>query len=268
MRNAPLEKPDKSQTQFRDYQAENIRESVKRLYFLNHTQQTVDFVRTQQKLYNSLQREKRGVWETLEKLNTLVDDSDPDTSLSQTDHALQSAEAARRDGRPDWFILTALIHDIGKALCFYDEPQWAVVGDTFPVGCHFSNKIVYPEFFKDNPDSKNLLYQTKLGIYRENIGLDNVLLSWGHDEYGYQVVKDYLPAEASFIIRYHSFYPCHRDDEYLYLLNEQDKKMMEWVKAFNQYDLYSKADASPDTEKLKIYYQQLIRKYFPAKIRW
>lgn len=258
----------KSETEFRDYRADNIRDSVKKLYYLNHTQQTVDFVRSRQKLFYPLQRDVMGVWETLEKLNTLVDDSDPDTALSQTDHALQSAEAARRDGRPDWFILTALIHDIGKALCFYDEPQWAVVGDTFPVGCQFSSKIVYPEYFAENPDSKNPLYQTELGIYKKHCGLNNVLMSWGHDEYGYQVVKDYLPEEAAYIIRYHSFYPCHRDNAYLYLLNEHDTKMIEWVKEFNQYDLYSKADALPDLEKLKPYYQALIRKYFPAQIRW
>ena len=31
-------------------------------------------------------------------------------------------------------IATGLIHDLGKVLCKYGEPQWAVVGDTFPVG--------------------------------------------------------------------------------------------------------------------------------------
>ena len=35
----------------------------------------------------------------------------------------------------DWFQLVGLIHDLGKIMAFYDEPQWAVVGDTFPVGC-------------------------------------------------------------------------------------------------------------------------------------
>ena len=44
------------------------------------------------------------------------------------------------------------MHDMGKVLCLFGEPQWAVVGDTFPVGCAYSDKIVYPEFFKNNPD--------------------------------------------------------------------------------------------------------------------
>ena len=57
------------------------------------------------------------VWEGLEKLNKLLDDSDPDTELSQIDHALQTAEAIR-DGKPRWFQLVGLIHDLGKLLYF------------------------------------------------------------------------------------------------------------------------------------------------------
>ena len=88
-----------------------------------------------------------GIWEAMEFLNTLVDDSDPDTSLTQIEHLMQTAEAIRADGHPRWFILTGLIHDLGKILCLFGEPQWAVVGDTFPVGCRYSDQIVFPEFF-------------------------------------------------------------------------------------------------------------------------
>ena len=95
-----------------------------------------------------------GIWEAMEFLNTLVDDSDPDTDLTQIEHLMQTAEAIRADGHPRWFILTGLIHDLGKILCLFGEPQWAVVGDTFPVGCRYSDKIVFPEFFADNPDSE------------------------------------------------------------------------------------------------------------------
>lgn len=52
-----------------------------------------------------------------------------------------------------------LVHDVGKIMALYGEPQWAVVGDTFPVGCAFSNKCVFPEFFKDNPDSTDPVYR-------------------------------------------------------------------------------------------------------------
>src|SRR5207253_1922176 len=185
----------------------------------------VDFVKAKKREYLPLRRRRMGVWEAMDFLNTLVDDSDPDISLSQIEHLVQVAEAIRRAGQPRWFILTGLIHDLGKVLCLFGEPQWAVVGDTFPVGCAFSEKIVFPEFFSDNPDSQVPLYQSACGIYEEGCGLDRVHLSWGHDEYLYQVVKDYLPEEGLAMIRYHSFYAGHRENAYDQLMNARDREM-------------------------------------------
>src|SRR5438045_4089185 len=192
---------EKQKEQFRNYEAE-ARPSVREFYRLNHRHQAYDFVQNKRKEFLSLNRRQMSVWEALEYLNTLVDDSDPDTDLSQLDHLLQTAEQIRRDGHPRWFILTGLIHDLGKILCLYGEPQWAVVGDTFPVGCGYSDKIVFHQFFADNPDSREPKYQTRTGIYSEGCGLENVHLSWGHDEYLDDVVKDYLPPEALYMIGY------------------------------------------------------------------
>ena len=83
------------------------------------------------------------IWEACEYLDTLVDDSDPDTEASQIVHCLQTAERIRADNHPDWFILTGLIHDLGKILCLFGEPQWSVTGDTFPLGCAFNDAIVF-----------------------------------------------------------------------------------------------------------------------------
>jgi inositol oxygenase len=257
----------KTKEQFRNYEA-NARPSVREFYRLNHRHQTCDFVQSKRQEFLSLNRRKMGVWEALEYLNTLVDDSDPDTDLSQLDHLLQTAEQIRRDGHPRWFILTGLMHDLGKILCLYGESQWAVVGDTFPVGCAWSDKIVFHQFFADNPDHAEPKYQTRNGIYEENAGLDRVLMSWGHDEYLYHVVKDYLPAEALYMIRYHSFYPAHRDGEYSHLMNEKDREMFKWVRAFNPYDLYTKSHERPDLKQLRPFYDELIKEYFPAQLRW
>jgi inositol oxygenase len=257
----------KEKDTFRDYRRE-ARSSVKEFYRLNHRYQTRDFVLSKKNQYRPGSKPSMGIWKAMEYLNTLVDDSDPDTDLSQIEHLLQSAEAARSNREPRWFILTALIHDLGKVLCLYGEPQWAVVGDTFPVGCAFSDKIVFSEFFADNPDSQVPAYQTRLGVYRENGGLDEVDLSWGHDEYLYQVTRPYLPEPAQYIIRYHSFYPAHREGEYGYLMNDRDRKMFDWVKRFNPYDLYSKSAERPDVERLKPFYQELIAEHFPAEIKW
>lgn len=93
-----------------------------------------------------------GIWDAMEMLNKLVDESDPDvrltplvvslppikhstdivalqTSVSQIEHLLQTAEAMRRDNKPDWMQVTGLVHDLGKLLfMFGSEGQWDVVG--------------------------------------------------------------------------------------------------------------------------------------------
>ncbi len=254
-------------TTFRDYR-ENVRAGVAEFYRLNHTFQTLDFVLAKKREYTARSHRVMGIWEAMEFLNTLVDDSDPDTELSQIEHLMQCSEAIRADGHPRWMIVTGLIHDLGKILCLFGEPQWAVVGDTFPVGCRYSDKIVFPEFFADNPDSHVAEYQTPSGIYSDHCGLDQVHLSWGHDEYLYHVVKDYLPPEGLAMIRYHSFYPGHREGAYPHLMNDHDLLMMNWVRTFNPYDLYSKGHARPDVPALKPYYLDLIDEFFPKTLAW
>ena len=101
------------------------------------------------------------------------------------------------------------------------------------MGCAFSDKVVFPEFFAENPDSQRDAYQTARGIYSEGCGLDAVQLSWGHDEYMYQVAKNYLPDEALAMIRYHSCYAIHREGAYQHLLNERDRALLNWVRAFS-----------------------------------
>jgi inositol oxygenase len=259
--------PGKKKEDFRVY-GDTAPKGVREFYRINHASQTRDFVLSKKREYMPLAKGNMSVWEAMDRLETIVDDSDPDTDLSQIAHNLQTAEACRQDGRPRWFILAGFLHDLGKVLCLHGEPQWAVVGDTFPVGCAWSDKIVYHEFFRDNPDSHIPEYQTRLGVYSENCGLDNVDMSWGHDEYLYHVMKPYLPDEALYIIRYHSFYPCHREGGYQYLMNKKDHDLFYWVREFNQYDLYSKSHAAPDEKALRPYYEDLVAEFLPAQLAW
>ncbi|KAI0842371.1 DUF706-domain-containing protein [Hypoxylon sp. FL0890] len=261
---------EKDKTKFRQY--EEACDRVKNFYREQHAKQTVAYNLKARNDFKTRKREEMTIWQAIEKLNTLIDESDPDTSLSQIQHLLQSAEAIRRDGKPRWMQLTGLIHDLGKLLYFYgSEGQWDVVGDTFPVGCAFDERIIYPDTFTANPDSKDPIYSTKFGIYSPGCGLDNVMLSWGHDEYLYHVVKDQsmLPPEALAMIRYHSFYPWHKEGAYRELMDEHDEDMLKAVRAFNPYDLYSKSDDVPNAEELKPYYLELIDEFFPQKIiKW
>lgn len=256
----------KTKEEYRNYE-EPARDSVKEFYRLNHTYQTFEFVENKKKEFLQFNKKEMPIWEAFDFLNQLVDDSDPDTDLDQFQHLLQTSEAIRADGHPDWMVLTGLFHDLGKVLCLFGEPQWAVVGDTFPVGCAFSDKIVYSEFFKYNPDSQNETFNTKYGIYEPDCGLDQVQLSWGHDEYIYQMMKDYLPESALYMLRYHSFYAQHREHAYDHLLNKHDQEMFYWVNLFNPYDLYSKSPVPPNWKELKPYYEDLVAKYLPPKLK-
>ena len=81
-------------------------------------------------------------------------------------------------------------------------------------------------------------------------------------------MKDYLPEEALYMLRYHSFYACHREGAYAHLMNDHDREMFEWVREFNPYDLYSKSPVPPDAEALRPYYEDLIARYLPGKLRF
>ena len=165
-------------------------------------------------------------------------------------------------------VLVGFIHDLGKCLCLYGEPQWGVVGDTFPVGCAWSDQVVFPEYFSANPDASNPQYQTKYGIYEPSCGLETLHMSFGHDGYIAGVMKPYLCDEALYMLRFHSFYAWHRHGAYQYLENEKDREMLGWVKKFNPYDLYSKGHSKPDLQRLKPYYDDLFAEFLPEKLSW
>jgi inositol oxygenase len=257
----------KATEEYRNYETPG-RDSVREFYRLNHQYQTFDFVEQKKAEFLSFDKKEMSVWDAFQFLNQLVDDSDPDTDLDQFQHLLQTSEAIRADGHPDWMVLAGLFHDMGKVLCLFGEPQWAVVGDTFPVGCAWSDKIVYPEFFSENPDAQNEQYQTRYGVYSPGCGLRNVQLSWGHDEYVYHMMKDYLPEPALYMLRYHSFYSQHREHGYDHLMDDHDREMFKWVKLFNPYDLYSKNPTPPDWTQLRPYYEDLVAKYLPATLKF
>jgi len=262
---------------FRNYVDSQFQDRVSKFYYANHVNQTVRFVQDKREEILKLDKLKMSMNDAVLLLNEIVDDSDPDTDQPQIIHNLQTAEAIRKEypGEEfDWFHLVGFVHDLGKVLAHpkaFNEPQWAVVGDTFPVGCAYSDKIVFKEFFVDNPDNKNPDYNSKFGIYKEGIGLDNVLFSWGHDEYLYQVcIRNgcTLPPEGLFMIRFHSCYAIHQKGAYTHLMNDQDKANIKWLKAFQKFDLYSKLPEKPKVDELLPYYQKLMNKYFPAVVNW
>lgn len=170
-----------------------------------------------------------------------------------------------------WLPLVGFMHDMGKVLAtdrWGKLPQWAVVGDTFPVGAPFSSANVYYNqgFFKTNPD-----LTAKTEKYKEHCGFKKVKMSFGHDEYFYRILKrtqHHLPREALYMIRFHSFYPWHtsRSGErgYEELASKSDRIKLPLLKLLQRCDLYSKKDKLPNPEQLKSDYMTLIEKFIPS----
>ncbi len=257
---------------FRNYDHSDITAAVREHYRKMRQNQTLGYVQSMQKKYLTFDK-PMPLWEAMEHLNSLIDVSDPDLDLPNVQHLIQSAEAIRGDGRPDWMQLTGLIHDLGKVMFLWgsDEDgtsqaeQWGMVGDVFVVGCALPDTCVYPEFNTLNPDMHNSSYNTTLGIYEKGCGLDKLNLAWGHDEYLYQVLSNHkenrLPEEAMTMIRYHSFYPWHTGGSYTDLLNKKDQAYLETIRDFNRYDLYTKSQKIYELEDVRAYYQPIAEKY-------
>jgi inositol oxygenase len=254
----------KEENDFRNY--ENVEARIRDTYRKARENQDLEYYHRMCNKYLKFDK-KMKVHNVFSHLESFVDISDPDISLPNYYHGLQTAEAIKQDNHPDWFQLVGLIHDIGKIMflwgCDKDgtslNEQWGIVGDTFILGCKLPETIVFPEFNHLNKYSDS----TELGIYKPGCGLDAVKCSWGHDEYLYQVLKYNncpLPEEALYIIRFHSLYLFHKENEYEIFMNEKDKKMKKWVVAFNKYDLYTKSNSKPD-ESTKQYYNKLVDKY-------
>ncbi|KAJ7202451.1 myo-inositol oxygenase [Mycena rebaudengoi] len=232
---------EKNKAEFRQY--EEACDRVKNFYKEQHEKQTVEFnIKMRVEIRKNV-RARMGIWEAMEKLNTLV--------MTPTPMLCGGTE------NPDWMQVTGLVHDLGKLLYIFGSQ----CADTFVVGCKYSDKIVLPDTFVGNPDFSDAVYSTEYGVYKPNCGLDNYL---------YHILKEQssLPEEGLAMIRYHSFYPWHREGAYTHLTNASDEKALAAVRAFNPYDLYSKSDDGVDVEKLKPYYQGLISRYFPKVIEW
>jgi inositol oxygenase len=257
---------------FRDYEKGETITRVRENYRKMRTNQTVDYVQRMRSKYLSFEKPMH-IWDAMEKLNVFVDLSDPDMNLPNLHHLIQTAEGMRADNRPDWMQLVGLIHDLGKCMFLWGEDedgtsmteQWGLVGDIFLVGCQFPETLVYSEFNNANPDMQDSRYNTELGMYTKGYGLDNALKAWGHDEYFFQVLSNHkensIPKEGMTMIRYHSFYPWHTGGSYMSIMAEEEKPYLDWVKDFNQYDLYTKRPETYTLDDIKGYYLPIIEKY-------
>ena len=267
---------------YRNYESSTRQDKVEKTYSDMRVNQTVAFVKAMREKWMKFDKGEYTIMETIEMLDELVDDSDPDVDIPNSIHDFQTAERIREQWpgeEYDWFHLVGLLHDMGKVMALPkiagDDilEQWAVVGDAFPVGCApAEDAVVFPESFKGNPDYNHPVYGSKFGMYKPACGISNLPMSWGHDEYMYQMLKFNgctLPECGLNMIRLHSFYPWHDKRAYIHLECPEDAETLKWMKEFNKFDLYSKGDAIPDVDALKPYYTSLLKKYnIDGKLKW
>jgi inositol oxygenase len=237
------------------------------LYLEMYVNQTIDLVKSKRREYSQLNKKRMSIKDALLLLDSYIDPSDPDVDVPNSVHAYQTAERIRTMYPDDTeFQVIGLIHDLGKVLFSFGEPSWAVVGDTYVLGCEFPESIVYYESLKKSPEYNNV------GLYKTGCGLDNLIISYGHDEYLYSVLKGNnnhkITHKYMDVIRYHSFYPWHTKGEYMEFMCEKDSDTLKNIKKFNEFDLYSKEDSVDITEEIKKYYDQLLDDYFDGDLYW
>jgi Myo-inositol oxygenase len=150
-------------------------------------------------------------WSLVERLANCVDPTDVALgACNQQVHVLQVFEAMERDGVKDDELRTAaLLHDLGKLLLLTGEPPENVVCYTDPIGS-----------------------------WAPGVGLENCVLQWNHDEFGYSRFKDHVPEPVAWLIRYHSI----RVEVCAPLMDERDRAYTErYLKPFQRYDQDSKS---------------------------
>jgi len=268
---------------FRNY-VDSQRQSVVEDHYRSMRQfQTLDYVKRMKEHFGRFDKAEMTIMEAMMEMDQFVDNSDPDTELPNIVHMFQTAESLKAAGEEDWMQLTGLIHDLGKILYRFGAgaadgqdgkggAQWGIAGDTFVVGCKLPDCLVFPEFNSLHPDMQNPEYNTECGIYQPNAGMHNLLYAFGHDEYMYMVLKNHkdctLPQNAFDVIRFHSLYPWHSGGAYTHFMSEEDEKRLEVVRRFQKHDLYTKHSQRPNVDELMSYYQGLIDKYIPGKLKW
>ncbi len=204
-----------------------------KLIYERHLQQTEEEVKRLNLKYKTHRIGSKPMFDHLQSLSSVVDPSDPMLGcLSQLTHVLQVAEAMRVDGfSNDWLVL-ALVHDLGKLLLLENEAPENVVGP-------------------------NSVISGSIGE-----GLDQSVFTWGHDEWAYQRLAQYLSEEMAWVLRCHSL----RFDQCLDYLSDTDKRRYdELLLIFRSYDLSTKSMYFKPKWQLEDY-RDLLEAYFSGNV--
>jgi hypothetical protein len=153
--------------------------------------------------------------------------------VSQLTHELQLAGAMKDDGLDESFIFAALVHDLGTLLLLTDED---------PINVEAGGKKVP--------------LTGKLGG-----GLYNCTFRWDHGDFVYLRLKDYVPADIAWLLRYHSM-DLKACEPYM---DEQDR-----CYAKRLFEPFERYDAQKDMYMLPKWplehYQHVLDRFVPNEI--
>lgn len=262
----------------RDYS--NAPASVKKFYRNQRRGVTAETTLKDRAAFLPLRKGKKSMWSLVQTARKYADGSDPDHIKAQLLHLYGAAKKAMDMKMPKWFVLTCLIHDGGKFLMEW-IPEHRVVGDTFPHLVKPGTEEIFHEEFKLNKDWRLVSKKGSTGFYRKHCGLDAMLMNWGHDEYLFNIVFEWIKQNAEFVkkswkctalelrlmlymVRFHSFYAFHRQGGYRSLWSKTDEKLRPYLRVFSMFDLYSKPDKLPPLREMDKYFKPLVQGFFPA----
>jgi len=252
--------------------------------------QSVSFVRAMREKYLKFQCKQIGVWEALQLAKDIP--SDPfgmnnDNSVpSLRTKLFRTAEEFRRVGHPDWVQLVALIHDLGRIINSFETGSgygvynWTIMTSSGVVGCAPPTCAVFQEYRNLDPDRHHEMYNSPLGMYEANTGMENLLLNWTGPEYMYYLLKENcvsIPEDGLVMLRLFQLRAWHTHNEYNHLANDADMVMRPLVADFDQgirrgkQKSYGLGDLTDNECKnlWNSHYLNIMEKYDCAgKLRW
>lgn len=134
-------------------------------------------------------------------------------TTNQFVHVLQVYEGMVLDGiRDERLLFLALIHDLGKLLSLFGEDDANVDG--------LNERVLTP----GTPGG----------------GMESVVTTWNHDEFGYQKLAPYLPRDLAWVVRWHSFSPLVSGDAEAWLTDEE-RAWLPTLRTLFEYDHKTKS---------------------------
>ena len=245
----------KSVTQFRDY--DNALPRVEAFYAANHKHQTLDFVLEKKREYLSLNRKTFTVWEALEFLNSLVDDSDPDVDFTQIEHALQTAESIRAADQPRWFIVTGWSTTSARSCASSASRSGRSSATRSRSAAAGRPRLSTATSSARIPTGSCPSIRPRTGSTSPAAASTTSTCRGATTSTSTTRSRGSCPDEALYMLRYHSFYPWHKEEEYSHLLERQGPLDAEVGAGVQPLRPVSKGSARPNVEELMPYYEEL-----------